>query len=55
MSKKVKNPYKYQNPEAFKAHVERCRSSAASKQGDRRTKRIRTRSAQKMQDIKMSW
>lgn len=40
------------NPEAARADAERRRSGAAGTHGDRRTKRLRTRSARKRQAIR---
>lgn len=41
----------YENPEAFRAHVQRSQSGAAGTHADKRAKRARTRKAAKRRAI----
>lgn len=49
------NPHAHENPDAFRAHVERARSGAAGAHADRRTRRNRSRAAQKATAIRQAW
>lgn len=40
-----RNPHAYRNPDAFRAHVERARTSAAGKHARKGTQRLNTRGA----------
>lgn len=44
----------YENPEAFRADIERRRSSAGMPHADKRTKRARTRGASERREVDKS-
>ena len=52
MAARRRNPHAHANPALHRATIERARSGAAGAHKDRRTRRVRTRSAQKAAAIR---